>query len=147
MKQTFLIKTTFVKNGCSLSNKISRLYPGFKKTFEHGSVRKKIFSTAGFCWDYRLSLREMVLKLKFGETTGYCYSYLVSSFRLFKVFRLHAILHHGAGAVRAHSDKDLGYCYMIGRGAISCMLAVVIALFFCLYVKLFPSSIFKSSDF
>ena len=29
----------------------------------------------------------------------------------FKVFRLHAILHDAAGAVRVHSGKGPGYCY------------------------------------
>ena len=41
-------------------------------------------------------------------------------FRHFKVFRLHAILHDGAGAERAHSGKGPGYRYMIGRGPNSC---------------------------
>ena len=43
-------------------------------------------------------------------------------FRHFKVFRLHAKLHDAAGAVRAHSSKGPGYCYMIERGPNSCFL-------------------------
>ena len=39
-----------------------------------------------------------------------------SVFRYSKVFRLHAILHDAAGAVRVQSGKGPGYCYMIGRG-------------------------------
>ena len=70
-----------------------------------------------------------------------------SVFRYSKVFRLHAILHDAAGAVRSHSGKGTGYCYMTGRRPNSCLLGHVTGLFFCLYVKLFLPSIFKSVDF
>ena len=82
---------------------IFRLYPGLKKSFEHKKVRKNLFLSACFCWDSRLSLREMDQKIKFGGTIGYGDSYLDSVFRYSKVFRLHAILHDAAGAVRVHS--------------------------------------------
>ena len=62
-------------------------------------------------------------------------SYLELLFRHFKVFRLHAILCDAAGAVRAHSGKGPGYCYMIRRGPNSCLLGHVTGLLFCLYVK------------
>ena len=52
-------------------------------------------------------------KIKFGGIIGYGDSYLKFLFRHFKVFRLHAILHDTAGAVRAHSGKGPGYCYKI----------------------------------
>ena len=94
-----------------------------------------------------LSLREMNQKLKFGGHIGYGNSYLDSLFRYSKVFRLHAILHDAAGAVRSHRGKGPGYSYMIGRGPNSCLLGHVIGLLFCLYVKLFLPSIFKSVDF
>ena len=80
-------------------------------------------------------------------TIGYGDSHLEFLFRLFKVFRLHAILHDAAGAVRAHSGKRLDYCYMIGRGPNSCLLGHVTGLLFCLYVKLFLPSILNSVDF
>ena len=67
-------------------------------------------------------------------------------FRQFKVFRLHAI-HDTAGALRAHSGKGSGYCYMIGRGPNSCSIGHVTGLISCLYVKLFLPSIFNSVDF
>ena len=63
------------------------------------------------------------------------------------MFRLHAILYDAAGAVRAHSGKGPGYCYMIGRGPNPCLLGHVTGLHFCLYVKLFLPSIFNSVDF
>ena len=86
-------------------------------------------------------------KFKFGGLIGYGNSYLDSVFRYSKVFRLHAILHDAAGAVRSQSGKGPGYCYMIGRGPNSCSVGHVTGLHFCLYVKLFLPSIFNSVDF
>ena len=126
---------------------IFRLYPGNKKSFEHNSVRKDLFLSACFCWDSRLSLREMDQKLKFGGTIGYGDSYLEFLFRHFKVFRLHAILHDAAGAVRAHSGRGPGYCFTIGRGPNSCLLGHLTGLLFCLNVKIFLPSTFNSVDF
>ena len=57
---------------------IFRLYPGLKMSFKRNSVRKNLFLSACFCWDSRLSLREMDQKLKFGELIGYGNSYLDS---------------------------------------------------------------------
>ena len=115
--------------------------------FEHNSVRKNLFLSACFCWDSRLSLREMDQKFKFGGTIAYEISYLEIFFCHFKIFRLHAILHDAAEAVRAHSGKGPGFCYMIGRGPNSCLLGHVTRLLFCLYVKIFLPSIFSSVDF
>ena len=38
---------------------IFRLYPGFKMTFEHNSVRKNLFLSACFCRDSSFSSCEM----------------------------------------------------------------------------------------
>ena len=89
----------------------------------------------------------MGLKFKFGGTIGYGDSYLKFLFRHFKVFRLHAVLHGAAGAVRARRGKGPGYCYTIGRGRKSCLLGHVTGLLFCLYVKLFLPSIINSVTF
>ena len=124
-----------------------RLYPGLKMSFQHNSVHKNLFLSACFCWDSRLFLRQMDQKIKFGATIDYEDSYLDSVFRYSKVFRLHAKLHDAAGAVRVHSGKGLGYCYMIGRGPNSCLLGHVTGLLFCLYVKIILHSIFNSVDF
>ena len=124
-----------------------RLYPGLKMIFEHNSVRKNLFLSACFCWDSRLSSRQMDQKFKLCGTIGYGDSYLDSVFRYSKVFRLHAILHDAAGAVRVHSGKGPGYCYMIGRGPNCCLLGHVTGLFFCLYVKIFLPSFFNLIDF
>ena len=126
---------------------VFRLYPGLKMTFEHNSVRKNLFLSAFFCWYSRLSLREMDHKFKFDGLIGYGNSCLDSVFRYSKVFRLQAILHDAAGAVRSHSRNGPGYCYMIGRGPNSCLLGHVTGLLFCFYVKLFLPSTFNSVDF
>ena len=126
---------------------IFRSNPRFKMLFEHNSICKSLFLSACFCWDSRLFLREMDQKFKFDGTIGYGDSYLEFLFRHFKVFRLHAILHDAAGAVRAHSCKGPGYCYMIGRGLNLCLLGHVTGTFFCLYVKIFLPSIFNSVEF
>ena len=104
---------------------IFRLYPGLKMSFENNSIRKNLFLSACFCWDSRLSLREIDQKFNFGGTNGYGDSYLEFLFRHFKVFRLHTILHDAAGTVRAQSGKRPGYCYMIERGPNSCLLGHV----------------------
>ena len=126
---------------------VFRLYAGLKMSFENTSVRKNLFLSACFFWDYRHSLREMDQKFKFVGTIGYGDSYLEFLFRHFKIFRLHAILHDAAGAVRAHSSKGSGHCYMIGRGLNLCLLGHVTGLLFCLYIKIFLPSIFNSVDF
>ena len=116
-------------------------------SIEHNSNRKNLFLSACFCWDSGLSSSEMDQKFRFGGHIGYRNSCLDSVFRYSKVFRLHSILHHAAGAVRTHSRKRLGYCYMIGRGTNSCLLGHVTGLLFCFYVKLFLPSIFNAVDF
>ena len=126
---------------------VFRLYPGFNMSFEHNSVRKTLFLSACFCWDSGISFREMDQKFIFGGLIGYGNFCLDSVFPYSKNFRLHAILHDAAGAVRTHSGKGPGYCYMIGQGPISCWLGHVIGLLFCFYVKLFLPSIFISVDF
>ena len=126
---------------------IFRLYPGLKMSFEHNSARKNHFLSACFFWDSGLSLRKVDQKFNFGGLIGYGNSCLDSVFRYSKVFRLHAILHDAAGAVRAQSGKGLRYCYMIGRGPNSCLLGNVTGLLFCLYVKIFLPSTFNLIDF
>ena len=126
---------------------VFQMYPGLKMSFEHNSVRKNLFLSACFCWNSSLSLRDMDQKFPFGGLIAYGNSYLDSVSRNSKVFRLHAILHDAAGAVRALSGKGPRYCYMIGGGTSSCLLGHVTGLLFCLHVKIFLPSIFNSVDF
>ena len=110
-------------------------------------ANKSLFLSACFCWDSGLSLREMDQKFLFGVLIGYGNSCFDCVFCYSKVIRLHAILHVAAGAVRSHSGKGPGHCYMIGRWTNSCLLGHVTGLLFCLYVKLFLPSVFRSVDF
>ena len=82
-----------------------------------------------------------------GGTIGNGDSYLEFLFRHLKLFRLHAVLHYAAGAVKAQSGKSPGYCYITGSGQKSCLLGRVTGLLFCLSVKLFLPSFFKPVDF
>ena len=125
-----------------------RLYPGFKMSLEHNSVHKNLFPCARFCWYSRLSFSEMNQMFEFGGTIGHGDSYLDSLFRYSKVFRLNAILHDAAGAVRSHTGRGPGYCHMIGRVPNSCLLGHVTALLFCLYEKFFypPFSIYSTFE-
>ena len=52
--------------------------------FEHNSIRKNLFLSACFCWNSRLSLREMDQKFKFDGTIGYGDSYLEFLFAISK---------------------------------------------------------------
>ena len=126
---------------------IFRLYLGLKRSFEHNSVCKNLFLNACFCWDFRLSLREMEQKFNFGGTIGCGDSYLDSLFRYSKVFRLHSLIHDAAGAVRLQTGKGPGYCYMIGRGPNCCLLGQLTGLLLCRYVKIFLPCIFNLIDF
>ena len=116
-------------------------------SFEHNSVRKNLFLSTSFCWDSGFSSCVMDQKFEFGGLIGYGNSWLDSVFRYSKVFRLHAILPDAAGALRSHSGKGAGYCYMIGREPNSCLLGHVDGLIFCFYLKLFLPPMFKSFDF
>ena len=115
--------------------------------FEQNSSLQKLLLSACFCWDCRIFLREMEHKYKFDGTIGYVDSYLEFLFRLLKVFRLHAIVHDAVGAVTPRIGEGLGYCYMVGRGPISCSLGHVKGQLFFFYLKLFLPSIFNSVDF
>ena len=115
---------------------IFRLYPGSKMSFEHNGDCKILFLCACLLWESRHSLCEKDQNIKFGGTIGYRDSYLEFLFCHFKVFILDAILHDAAAAVPAHGGKGPGYCYMIARGANSCLLGNVTELLFCFYVKL-----------
>ena len=84
-----------------------------KLSFESNSVCENLFLTACFCWNDRIFSCEM--DQKFDWITSYGHSYLGFIFCHPKVFRLHAIVHEGAGAMRSHTGKRPGYCCMTGQ--------------------------------
>ena len=85
----------------------------------------KFFPGACFGWDARIFLREMDIKPRFGGTIGSWDAHLEFLLCHFKVFRLHAKQHYAAEAERVRSGKDPGYCNMIARGPVSCVLGDV----------------------
>ena len=115
-----------------------------KLSSRHISSRKNLFLSACDIWNDKVSLREMDQNIPFGGLIGYGNSYLDSILCYSKVFRLHAILHDAAGAVRSHTGKVPGNCYMIGQGPNSCLLGHVTGQLFCLHVKILVPSIFNS---
>ena len=102
---------------------------------------------ACYIWNDGVSLQEIDQNFLFGWIIVYRNSYLDSILCYSKVFWLHAILHDAAGAVRSHTGKVPGYCYMIWQSPNSRLLGHVTGLFFCLNVNIFPPSTFKSLDF
>ena len=63
-----------------------------------------------------------------------------------KIFRLHAILHDSAGAVKTTTDQGPGYCYILPKLPSSCLFGHITGLFFCLYIKVCHPHIFKILD-
>ena len=86
-------------------------------------------------------------KFKFGGTFGYGDLFLQFKMRHLKIFRLHAILHYAARRLRTHNVIGPGFCRMIGRGLISCMLGHVTGLLLSFYENLFLRSYFNFVDF
>ena len=123
-----------------------RYYLSLKLPFRHISARKNLFFSACYIWNDKISLQVIDQKFPLSGLIGHGNSYLDSILYYSKVFRLHAILHDAAGAVRSHLCKGHGYYYMIGQGPNSCFLGHVTGLLFCLYVKNFVPSIFNSVD-
>ena len=64
---------------------IFRSYLGLKMSFENNSVSKNLFLSACFCWDSRLSLREMDQKFIIGEplvmrTCTWSFHFIISKY-------------------------------------------------------------------
>ena len=133
MKQLFLIKTIFIKNGVPFLMSIFRSYARLEFSVEHISVRKSLFLHAVVCSDARAFFTRPKIWIWWNHRLWL--SYLEYMFCHSEVLRLHAILHDAAAAVRPHSGKRPGLCYMIRRGPTSCLLGHVTGQLLCLYVK------------
>ena len=125
---------------------IFRYYLILKLHYRHNSDCKKLFLSACYNWNDKVSLRELDQKFQFGGPIGYGNYYLDSVLCYSKVFTLHARLHDAAGAVRSHTGKRPGCGFMIGQGPNSRLLGHVTGFFFCLYIKIIVHSIFNSLD-
>ena len=94
-------------------------YLALKLPFRHNSARKNLFLKACYIRNDKISLREMDQNLPFGGLNVYENFYLDSILCYSKDFRLHAILHDAAGAVRSHTGIGSDYCYLIEQGSMT----------------------------
>ena len=108
--------------------------------------RENCFLAACNIWDENINLEEIYQKFSHGGLTGYGNSFLDFFIARLKVFRLHAILHDSAGAVKAITNKGPGYCYMLPHFPRSCFLGHLTGLIFCVFNKIFYPQIFKMLD-
>ena len=108
--------------------------------YPENTMRKNYFLAACKCWDKNAPLDELNNNTPYGGTIGIGDSFLDTVFRHFKVFRLHAVLHDSAGALRSTYNKGPGYCYALDNSPVnSCFLGHVSGLLYCLCLKVFSS--------
>ena len=103
-------------------------------SFEHNSVRKKLFLSAYYCLQNRVALPKLYKNIPFGEINDYGDSYLHRLFCYSQLFKHDSMQRFAAGALRSDIDKELVYCYMIEQGATSCLLGPFTGLLFFHYV-------------
>ena len=114
--------------------------------FPTNEKRKNCFLAACKIWDRNVDLDEIDQKFPHGGRIGYGISLLDFFLARSKIFRLHAILHDSAGAVKTTTDEGPGYFYMLPQLPSSCLLGHITGLFFCLYIKVCHPHIFKILD-
>ena len=83
LDETTVHRKNFVRNGCLFSHGRFPNVSGINFLIWTQECSKKTSSTACFCWDSRLSLRQMDQKFKIGGTIGYSDSFLEFLFRHF----------------------------------------------------------------
>ena len=100
---------------------IFNCYGSILSMFPENEKRKNCFLAACKIWDENINLEEINQKFPHGGLIGYGNSFLDFFFARLKVFRLHAILHDSAGAVKAPTNKGPGYCtcYQIFQAHVS----------------------------
>ena len=125
---------------------IFNCYGNILSMFPENEKRKNCFLAACKIWDENINLEEINQKFPHGGLIGYGNSFLDFFFARLKVFRLHAILHDSAGAVKATTNKGPGYCYMLPNFPSSCFLGHLTGLIFCVFIKFYHTQIFKMLD-
>ena len=118
----------------------------FFQCFPKNEKRKNCFLAACKIWDQNINLEEIDQNFPHGGLIGYGNSILDFFLARSKVFRLHAILHDSAGAVKATTNQGPGYCYMFGQFPSSCLLGHNTGLLFCVFIKICHPRIFKMLD-
>ena len=127
-------------------NEILRNFYLIKFDFSSNTKRKNYFLCTCFVLNPNINLKEKDQKFPFGGRIGdgnSCMDYFIANS---KIFRLLAILHDAAGSVNSTTYKGPGYCYVLPRFPSSRFLGHVTGLFFCLYVKIFASSVYAFFD-
>ena len=125
---------------------IFNCYGSILSMFPTNEKRKNCFLAACKIWYRNVDLDEIDQKFPHGGRIGYGNSLLDFFLARSKIFRLHAILHDSAGAVKTTTDEGPGYCYMLPQLPSSCLLGHITGLFFCLYIKVCHPHIFKILD-
>ena len=123
-------------------NEILRVFEIITQDFSSNTKRKNLFLFTCIVLDPDINLKEMDQKFPFGGLIRYGNSCMEYFFANSEIFRLHAILHDSAGSVKSSTKKGPEYCYVAPKLPSSCFLGHVTGLFFCLYVKIFASSVY-----
>ena len=105
---------------------------------------KKLFPTACKFFDQNIKLEEIGQNYTHEGLIGYSNSILDFFLARSKEFRLHAILHNSAGAVKATTNNGPGYCYMLPQMPSSCLLGHIPGLFFFIFKKILSSTYFPN---
>ena len=127
-------------------NEILRVFEIIRQDFSSNTKRKNLFLCTCIFLDPDINLKEMDQKFPFDGLIGYGNSCMDYFFANSKIFRLHEILHDSAGSVKSTTNKGPGYCYVAPSLPSSCFLGHVTGLFFCLYIKIFASSVYTLFD-
>ena len=123
-------------------NEILRKFVLIRFEFSSSTKRKNCFLCYCIVLDPSINLKEIDQFFSFGDLIGYgnfCMDYF---FAKSKVFKLLAKLHDAAGSVKSTTYKGPGYCYVLPRFPSFCFRDQVTGLLFCLYVKIFASSVY-----
>ena len=120
----------------------SKNFWDYEARFRIKHKKKKFISLYLYCFGPGHKLKRNGPKVSFWRTNWirkFLYGLL---FAKSKIFRLHAILHDSAGSVKSTTTKGPGYCYVAPSLPSSCFLGHVTGLVFCLFVKIFASSVY-----
>ena len=121
-------------------------YGSILSMFPQKEKSKNCFLAACKICEENINLVEINQKFPYGGLIGYGNSFSDFFFARLKVFRLHAILQHSAGAVKASTNKGTGYCYILPNFPSSCFLGHKTGLIFCFFIKFCHPQIFKMLD-
>ena len=110
-------------------------YSSIFPMFPNNEKRKDCLLAACKIWDQNIHLEKIDQNFPHGGLIGYGNSILDFFLARSKVFRLHAILHDSAGAVKATTNHEPCYCYLLPQIPSSCLLGHITGLFFCIFIK------------